>query len=97
MRIAQMSDLHYADKTLAEVDRCFDFAVDQAIARRVDAVVISGDSTDHELPGSATRPPLIVFNPNWRRRHDQDSQETNSTPPGAAASTSALCGHVGAG
>ena len=31
------------------MDRCFSFAVDQAIARGVDCAVISGDSTDHAL------------------------------------------------
>ena len=28
MRIAHFSDLHYATRTLAEVDRCFGHAVD---------------------------------------------------------------------
>lgn len=49
MRIAHFSDLHYATETLREVDRCFSFAVDHAIERGVDAAIISGDSTDHEL------------------------------------------------
>jgi len=49
MRIAQMSDLHYAGKTLAEVDRCFGFAVEEAIRRGVDVAIISGDAIDHEL------------------------------------------------
>jgi exonuclease SbcD len=49
MRIAHMSDLHYATETLAEVDKCFTYAVDDAIQRRVEAAVISGDATDHEL------------------------------------------------
>jgi exonuclease SbcD len=49
MRVAQMSDLHYAGKTLGEVDRCFGFAVDEAIRRGVDVAIISGDSADHEL------------------------------------------------
>jgi exonuclease SbcD len=47
MRVAHFSDLHYAGATLTEVDRCFSFAVDAAIAHGVDCVVISGDSTDH--------------------------------------------------
>jgi exonuclease SbcD len=48
--IAHFSDLHYADDTLAEVDACFEFAVDAAIGHRVDVAVVSGDSTDHALP-----------------------------------------------
>ena len=42
MRVAHFSDLHYAGATLTEVDRCFSFAVDAAIARGVDCAVISG-------------------------------------------------------
>lgn len=49
VRIAHFSDLHYATKTLTEVDRCFGYAVEQAIALRVDVAVISGDATDHQL------------------------------------------------
>ena len=49
IRVAHFSDLHYAGATLAEVHRCFSFAVDAAIARGVDCAVISGDSTDHAL------------------------------------------------
>ncbi len=49
IRIAQFSDLHYSDKHLAEADRCFTYAVDRAIAMKVDAAVISGDATDHAL------------------------------------------------
>lgn len=49
LRVAHFSDLHYAGTTLPEVDRCFSFAVDQAIARGVDCAVISGDATDHAL------------------------------------------------
>jgi exonuclease SbcD len=49
MLIAQFSDLHYATSTLAEVDRCFGFAIERAIEARVDAAVISGDATDHAL------------------------------------------------
>ena len=49
IRIAQFSDLHYCPKNLEESDRCFSFAVDEAIRRRVDVAVISGDSTDHAL------------------------------------------------
>ena len=48
-RIAQFSDLHYSAKNLVEADRCFSHAVDRAIALKVDAAVVSGDSTDHAL------------------------------------------------
>jgi DNA repair protein SbcD/Mre11 len=49
IRIAQFSDLHYSEKNLAEADRCFGFAVDEAIRRGAEVAVISGDSTDHAL------------------------------------------------
>ena len=49
IRGAHFSDIHYAGDTLPEVDRCFTFAVDEAINRDVDFAVISGDSTDHAL------------------------------------------------
>lgn len=49
MKIAQFSDLHYANETLAEVDRCFSAAIDVAIASGVQAAVVSGDATDHRL------------------------------------------------
>ena len=49
MKIAQFSDLHYSNPNLAEVDRCFAYAVSQAIAAGINAAVISGDSTDHAL------------------------------------------------
>ena len=49
IRIAQFSDLHYGDRHLAEADRCFTYAVERAIAMKVDAAVISGDATDHVL------------------------------------------------
>src|SRR6202521_1419893 len=49
IRVAQFSDIHYASSTLTEVDRCFSFAVDEAIRRGIDCAVISGDSTDHAL------------------------------------------------
>ncbi len=50
IRIAHFSDLHYADDTLAEVDHCFGYAVEEAIRRSADVAVISGDTTDHSLP-----------------------------------------------
>lgn len=49
IRIAQFSDLHYSAKNLVEADRCFSHAIDRAIALKVDAAVVSGDSTDHAL------------------------------------------------
>ncbi len=49
IRIAQFSDLHYSEKNLAEADRCFGYAVDEAIRRGAEVAVISGDSTDHAL------------------------------------------------
>ena len=49
IRIAQFSDLHYSEKNLTEADRCFGFAVDEAIRRGAEVSVISGDSTDHAL------------------------------------------------
>jgi exonuclease SbcD len=49
IRVAHFSDLHYGHKTLAEADRCFGAAIDQAVGAGVDAAVISGDSTDHAL------------------------------------------------
>lgn len=49
IRGAHFSDLHYANATLPEVDRCFTYAVGQAISRGVDFAVISGDATDHAL------------------------------------------------
>lgn len=48
--IAHFSDLHYADDTLAEVDTCFGYAVDEAVRRGAEVAVISGDTTDHALP-----------------------------------------------
>ena len=47
MKIFHASDLHYAVETLREVDKCFSHAVQSVVD--VDAAVISGDSTDHEI------------------------------------------------
>ncbi|MFC4518501.1 metallophosphoesterase family protein [Cupriavidus pinatubonensis] len=49
LRLGHFSDLHYAPSHLAEADRCFGFAVDNAIASGCDVGVVSGDSTDHRL------------------------------------------------
>lgn len=59
MQIAHMTDLHYSEKNLAEADVCFGFAVEEAIRRKVQAAVISGDSTDHRLDAHA--PALLVL------------------------------------
>ena len=68
IRVAHFSDLHYAGATLIEVDRCFSFAVDAAIARGVDCAVISGDSTDHALEVHA--PAVAALARNVRRLAD---------------------------
>lgn len=49
LTIAHFSDLHYGTKHLAEADRCFTAAVDDAIARQVHVAVVTGDATDHAL------------------------------------------------
>ena len=49
IRVAHFSDLHYCPKNLAEADRWFGDAIDQAIRSQVQAAVISGDSTDHAM------------------------------------------------
>ena len=49
IRIGHFSDLHYSAKNLDEADRCFSFAVDEAIRRGIDVAVLSGDATDHAL------------------------------------------------
>lgn len=49
LRIAHFSDLHYGPRTLAEADRCFAAAIDEAIAAQAQVAVISGDATDHAL------------------------------------------------
>lgn len=59
MRIAHMSDLHYSGSNLAEADRCFGFAVEDAIRRGVDVAIVSGDSTDHSLDAHA--PALLTL------------------------------------
>lgn len=59
MQIAHMSDLHYSGSSLVEADRCFGFAVEDAIRRKVDVAIISGDSTDHRLDAHA--PALLTL------------------------------------
>lgn len=53
MKLAHFSDLHYAPDNLVESDRCFSFAVGDAIANGVQVAVVSGDSTDHRLDAHA--------------------------------------------
>lgn len=59
LRVGHFSDLHYSTERLAEADRCFGFAVEDAIARRCDIGVVSGDATDHRL--DAHTPALRVL------------------------------------
>lgn len=49
IRVGHFSDLHYSARNLEEADRCFAFAVDDAIRRGIDVAVLSGDATDHAL------------------------------------------------
>ena len=46
LKIAQLSDLHFCQKYLAEVERCCNFAVNYIKQTGVDVVVISGDATE---------------------------------------------------
>lgn len=59
VKIAHFSDLHYANETLSEVDRCFGAGIERAIAWGAEAAVVSGDSTDHRL--DAHSPALITL------------------------------------
>lgn len=67
--IAHFSDIHYSDETLAEVDRCFNFAVDEAVRRDVRLAVITGDATDHAV--GAHSPAYAALAKNVRRLADQ--------------------------
>ncbi|HET7674483.1 MAG TPA: metallophosphatase family protein [Gammaproteobacteria bacterium] len=49
MKVAHISDVHYAAETLKEVDRCFTFAVDAAIERECETAILSGDLFDHKV------------------------------------------------
>ncbi|MGF6637195.1 metallophosphoesterase family protein [Paraburkholderia sp. MM6662-R1] len=64
MKIAHMSDLHYSPENLDEADRCFSYAVDDALNRCMDVAVISGDSTDHRLDAHAPALNLLARNIN---------------------------------
>jgi len=59
IRIAHFSDIHYADETLEEVDRCFANAVGHAIAHCAEVAIITGDTTDHAL--NAHSPALVAL------------------------------------
>ena len=68
MRIAHMSDLHFCPENLTEADRCFGFAVDNAIQRNAEVAIISGDSTDHRL--DAHSPALLALAKQVKRLAD---------------------------
>jgi len=53
LKIAHFSDLHYSPENLDEADRCFSYAVDDALNRSMEFAVVSGDSTDHRLDAHA--------------------------------------------
>ncbi|MGF6851701.1 exonuclease SbcD [Paraburkholderia sp. CI3] len=53
LQLAHFSDLHYAPDNLAESDRCFSFAVGNAIVSGATVGVVSGDATDHRLDAHA--------------------------------------------
>ena len=59
MKLLHATDLHYSPGNLVEADRCFGFAVQQAIERNVDAAFITGDSTEHSL--DAHSPALLAL------------------------------------
>jgi exonuclease SbcD len=59
MLIMHASDLHYSPSNLVEADRCFGFAVEDAIKRNVAVALITGDSTDHRL--EAHSPALLAL------------------------------------
>lgn len=64
MKIAHFSDLHYSPENLDEADRCFSFAVQDAMNRCMDVAVISGDSTDHRLDAHAPALNRLAWNVN---------------------------------
>jgi exonuclease SbcD len=53
VHIAHLSDLHFCQKHLAQVDSCMAHAIDVAREHRVDLAVVTGDSTDHALDAHA--------------------------------------------
>jgi exonuclease SbcD len=49
VKVLQISDLHYSKETLDQIDRCFEYALNQARQAAVDLIVITGDATDYRL------------------------------------------------
>lgn len=68
LQIAHFSDLHYAEETLVEADRCFKWSVDEAIREGVDVAIITGDTTDHAL--NAHSPAIAALASQIRRLAD---------------------------
>ncbi|OUL84890.1 metallophosphoesterase family protein [Paraburkholderia hospita] len=64
MKIAHFSDLHYSPENVDEADRCFTYAVQDAMNRCMDVAVISGDSTDHRLDAHAPALNRLAWNIN---------------------------------
>jgi exonuclease SbcD len=58
MRIFHTGDVHYCPKHLEEVERCFGYAVSQAILAECRAGIVAGDLFDHRL--DAHSPALIA-------------------------------------
>ena len=59
MKVFHASDLHFSPTNLVEADKCFGYAVEQAIAQNVEVAIIGGDSTDHAL--EAHSPALLAL------------------------------------
>lgn len=49
VKVLQISDLHYSKETLDQIDRCFEYALNQARQAAVDLIAITGDATDYRL------------------------------------------------
>lgn len=49
MRILHLSDIHYCQRYLEEVDRCMDAAVQHAEKASPDLIILSGDLFDHRV------------------------------------------------
>jgi exonuclease SbcD len=69
MRILHISDLHYANKTLDEVDKCVAAAINAGMLRGAELAVVSGDSSDHAL--DAHSPAFAALARQIRRLADQ--------------------------
>ncbi len=59
LHVGHFCDLHYSTERLVEADRCFGFAVEDAVARGCHVGIVSGDATDHRL--DAHTPALRVL------------------------------------